>query len=123
MPRKTPRFRAAATRRQARPYRIEDDGGHPAHARRLKHLHDDDLVLYSGGEIRTAPAQAHLHVCRGCRDRLRALELDVDRLSLSSGRGEAPTGPAPVAPLLPRKPAWWRRLLDRLVPAGDRRGG
>src|SRR6478672_8025518 len=92
MPREALQFRAAATRQRARPYRIEDEGGHPADARRLKHLHDDDLVLYSGGEIRTAPAQAHLHVCRGCRDRLRALELDVGRLSLSSGRGEAPTG-------------------------------
>src|SRR6476659_3100994 len=116
-------FRAAATRQRARPYRIEDEGGHPADARRLKHLHDDDLVLYSGGEIRTAPAPEHLHVCRGCRDRLRALELDPDRLSLPPDREAVATRPAPAAPPVPREPPWWRRLrrlLDRLAPAGDR---
>jgi hypothetical protein len=89
----------------------------------LKHLHDDDLVLYSGGEIRTAPAKAHLHVCRGCRDRLRALELDLDRLSLPPEPAAVARSAPAVPPRLPAKPAWWRRLLHRLAPARDDRRG
>ena len=70
----------------------------------MKHLGDDDLVLYQDGEIRTAPAERHLHVCRGCRDRLQALDLEIDRLK------KPPSArPRPVAPeargLAPAPPA------------------
>jgi len=68
----------------------------------LKHLRDDDLVLYQDGEIRTAPAERHLHVCRGCRDRLQALDLELSRLSLP-----------PAAPATRKVPAW-RRFLRRV---------
>jgi hypothetical protein len=89
----------------------------------MRHLHDDDLVLYHYGEIRTAPAQRHLSICRGCRDRLQTLSLDIERLSL------APPPPATASWGVPRSPsprprlAVWRRLLLRLAYAGtDRRG-
>jgi hypothetical protein len=68
----------------------------------LKHLRDDDLVLYQDGEIRTAPAERHLHVCRGCRDRLQALDLELTRLSFP-----------PEAPATKKVPAW-RRFLQRV---------
>jgi hypothetical protein len=68
----------------------------------LKHLRDDDLVLYQDGEIRTAPAERHLHVCRGCRDRLQALDLELTRLSLP-----------PAAPATRKVPVW-RRFLRRV---------
>ncbi len=72
----------------------------------MKHLADDDLVLYQDGEIRTAPAERHLHVCRGCRDRLQALDLEIDRLKKPPSHGLAPPPP---------KLAAWRRLLRRLA--------
>jgi RNA polymerase sigma-70 factor, ECF subfamily len=56
----------------------------------LKHLRDDDLVLYQDGEIRTAPAERHLHVCRGCRERLQALDLELTRLSFQSAASPSP---------------------------------
>jgi hypothetical protein len=78
----------------------------------LKHLRDDDLVLYQDGEIRTAPAEKHLHVCRGCRDRLQALELQLSRLTFPPAAGDPP--PPPKLPL-------WRRILLWLVFRNPRR--
>lgn len=72
----------------------------------MKHLGDDDLVLYQDGEIRTEPAEKHLHICRGCRDRLQALDLELDRLKKP---------PAPVLAPPPPKLTAWRRLLRRLA--------
>ncbi|HEX9286232.1 MAG TPA: hypothetical protein VF999_03080 [Thermoanaerobaculia bacterium] len=89
----------------------------------MKHLRDDDLVLYHYGEIRTAPVENHLAICRDCRNRLRTLTLDIDRLSF------APPPPATASRIAPeisaRRPrlAVWRRLLLLLAYAGtDRRG-
>ncbi len=96
----------------------------------MKHLHDDDLVLYHYGEIRTAPAEGHLSICRGCRDRLAAMRLDLEKLSLAPPERIAmrPPGPAeaprPVPRASPRpRPSLVRRLLLFLAFAGtDRRG-
>jgi hypothetical protein len=99
-------IRSRATAGSPPPYRFEDEGGHPHRADRLKHLRDDDLVLYQDGEIRTAPAERHLHVCRGCRDRLQALDLQLSRLTFPPATGAPP--PPPNLPL-------WRRVLRRLV--------
>jgi hypothetical protein len=100
----------------------EPQGRPPERTAATKHLHDDDLVLYHYGEIRTAPAEGHLRICRGCRDRLQTLSLDLQRLSL------APPPPATASWTTPRNPsrrprlAVWRRLLLRLAYAGtDRR--
>jgi len=79
----------------------------------LKHLRDDDLVLYQDGEIRTAPAERHLHVCRGCRDRLQALDRRVSRMTLP---------PAAGPPSPPRRLSLWQRLLKRLTGRPSRRG-
>jgi hypothetical protein len=76
----------------------------------LKHLRDDDLVLYQDGEIRTAPAERHLYLCRGCRERLQVLELEMRRLSAAPAaappleEGRRPTRGLPA----------WRRFLQRL---------
>jgi len=89
----------------------------------MKHLHDDDLVLYQYGEIRTAPAEGHLRICRGCRDRLQTLALDLDRLSLAPPPPATASWTASRRPSRPPRLAIWRRLLLRLAYAGtDRRG-
>ncbi|HEV8609515.1 MAG TPA: hypothetical protein VGS98_05540 [Thermoanaerobaculia bacterium] len=94
-------------------------GGGPHHGL-LKHLSKDDLVLYQYGEIRTAPAEGHLSVCRGCRDRLRVMRLDVERLTPAPpGDPSRPPAPQKGAPRLPA----WRRLLLRLALAGSARRG
>jgi hypothetical protein len=88
----------------------------------MKHLHNDDLVLYHYGEIRTAPAEGHLRICRGCRDRLQMLTLDLERLSLASPPPATASWTAPPSPSRRPRLAVWRRLLLRLAYAGtDRR--
>jgi hypothetical protein len=82
----------------------------------LKHLHDDDLVLYHYGEIRTAPAEGHLRICRGCRERLNAMPFDPAVLKPPPAdftRRIAHVEPSPEAP--PRRPGLLRRLLVRLT--------
>lgn len=85
----------------------------------MKHPREDDLVLYRYGEIRTAPVERHVSICRGCRDRLRTMKLDPDLLSPAP----PPTRYAPrVPPATPPRPLpFWRRLLLLLAPAGTRR--
>ena len=83
-------------------------GGGGRHHGLLKHLSKDDLTLYHFREIRTAPAEKHLSLCRGCRDRLAAISLDVGRLIPPPGT----TAPPPSPPEAPRpKAPLWRRLL------------
>ena len=82
----------------------------------MKHLHDDDLVLYHYGEIRTAPAEGHLRICRGCRDRLRAMPFDPSVLKpppVDFARPVARPEPSPEA--TPRRPGLLRRFLLRLT--------
>jgi hypothetical protein len=82
----------------------------------LKHLHDDDLVLYHYGEIRTAPAEGHLRICRGCRERLSAMPFDPAVLKPPPADFTRPIArpePSPEAP--PRRPGLLRRLLLRLT--------
>jgi hypothetical protein len=118
----TSRIRPTATVGASLPYRLEDEGGHPRRVDRLKHLRDDDLVLYHDGEIRTAPAERHLHVCRGCRDRLAILDLELSRLSLPRAAQPLPPPSAGIAPRPPKLPAW-RRLFRRLACPGSFRRG
>jgi hypothetical protein len=83
-------------------------GGGGRHHGLLKHLSNDDLTLYHYREIRTAPAEKHLSVCRGCRDRLSAIALDPEALTPRSA------GPSPKPPEKPRaRIPLWRRLLFR----------
>ncbi|HSE64758.1 MAG TPA: hypothetical protein VLG15_14205 [Thermoanaerobaculia bacterium] len=94
-------------------------GGGRQHPGLLKHLSKDDLVLYQYGEIRTAPAEGHLSVCRGCRDRLSAMRLDVERLvSPPAGHGRRSAPPASPPPAPPRLSVWrhLREALFRVVP-------
>jgi hypothetical protein len=94
-------------------------GGGGRHPGLLKHLSRDDLVLYHYGEIRTAPAEAHLSVCRDCSDRLRAMRRDLERLTLPP---RADGGGAAERASNSGRPSVWRRLLARLALAGsDRR--
>ncbi|PYQ34364.1 MAG: hypothetical protein DMF54_05060 [Acidobacteria bacterium] len=95
----------------------------PERAPATKHLHDDDLVLYHYGEIRTAPAEGHLRICRGCRDRLQMLSLDLDRLSLAPPPPATASWTASRRPPRPPRRAFWRRLLLRLAYAGTERRG
>ncbi len=100
----------------------DTQGQPPEGTRPMRHLHDDDLVLYHYGEIRTAPAEVHLSICRGCRERLQTLSLDIERLSLAPLQPALATLSAARNPLRPRL-AVWRRLLLLLAYAGtDRRG-
>jgi hypothetical protein len=82
----------------------------------LKHLHDDDLVLYHYGEIRTAPAEGHLRICRGCRDRLRAMPFDPAVLKPPPADfTRPPAGAKPRPEAARRSPGLLRRLLFRLT--------
>ena len=96
----------------------QDEGGHLDRVARVKHLGDDDLVLYQDGEIRTAPAERHLHVCRGCRDRLQALDLEIDRLKKPPSPGLAPPPPSsrPGAGSSGGSPDAFSARIDREAP-------
>jgi hypothetical protein len=80
----------------------------------LKHLHDDDLVLYHYGEIRTAPAEGHLRICRGCRDRLRSMPFDPAALTPPPADFTRP----PRATPQPSRLGLFRRLLLKLAFSG-----
>lgn len=98
---------------------LQDEGGHPDSARRLKHLHDDDLVLYHYGEIRTAPAEGHLRICRGCRDRLRSMPFDPSALTPPPADFQKPTrAERKVHPPLGRTVGFLHRFLRRLASTG-----
>ncbi|HZI65572.1 MAG TPA: hypothetical protein VFF17_03310 [Thermoanaerobaculia bacterium] len=84
----------------------------------MKHLHDDDLVLYHYGEIRTAPAEGHLRICRGCRDRLRSMPFDPSALTPPPADLRSPARERKVQPPPVRTVGFLRRLLRRLVPPG-----
>jgi hypothetical protein len=78
----------------------------------LKHLHDDDLVLYHYGEIRTAPAEGHLRICRGCRDRLRSIPFDPSTLKPPPADFVRPlASPAAAPEETRRRPGLLRRFL------------
>lgn len=82
----------------------------------MKHLHDDDLVLYHYGEIRTAPAEGHLRICRGCRDRLRSMPFDPAVLKPPPADFTRPAaGPKTGSAPTPRPPGLLRRFLFRLT--------
>jgi len=101
----------------------DTQGRPPERTAAIRHLHDDDLVLYHYGEIRTAPAQGHLRICRGCRDRLQTLTLDLERLSLAPPPPATASRTAPQSPSRRPRLAVWRRLLLRLAYAGTDRQG
>ncbi|MEO8350054.1 MAG: hypothetical protein ABI610_14195 [Acidobacteriota bacterium] len=90
----------------------------------MKHLHDDDLVLYHYGEIRTAPAEGHLRICRGCRDRLQSMPLDPSALIpppadfTRPARAERQPHPPPV---VQKTVGFLRRFLHRLALPGSGR--
>ena len=114
MPAREKRFHAA-THRAGLPYSLQDEGGHPDSARRLKHLHDDDLVLYHYGEIRTAPAETHLRICRGCRDRLRSMPFDPASFTPPPAELRPRVKPEPDRPRAARPRGLFLRLLARLL--------
>ncbi|MDQ5857614.1 MAG: hypothetical protein M3542_04960 [Acidobacteriota bacterium] len=89
----------------------------------MKHLHDDDLVLYHYGEIRTAPAEGHLRICRGCRDRLQSMPFDPSALTPPPAHFTRPTRAEaePNPPSFPQVHGFLRRLLLRLAFAGSGR--